>query len=182
MTSFAIFAPDCDAYYYDDAGEELFCSSCGSFVSESSYYPAHLGIKSLKYNFCFTYDGQLLLSKQAKVFLESESSSQLCFHRVNSDPDIYVVETKGTVLFDQEKRKTRFVGHCSLCGNFESVVGSTPVFIKNETIIEPLSFVTTDLKFGSAKEKAPLYIVGKALGEKMKKAFKEIDLEDVREQ
>lgn len=180
MTSFAVFAPDCDAYYYDDAQEELFCSSCGSYVGKSHYYPDHLSIKKLKADFCFTYDGQLLLSKKAVEFLKSESDSKLCFHRVNTDPEIYVLETRETVPFDSDKRKTRFVNPCSLCGQFESIVGSTPVFLKNEGDIGSLSLSTTDLKFGSSKEKSPLYIVGDDLGRKLKKSFKEIDLEEVR--
>lgn len=180
MPNFAIFAPDCDCYYYDEAPKELFCPYCDSFIGKSPYYPDHLEVKNLKLNFSFTYDGRLLLSKNAKDFLKSESKSKLFFHRVNFEPEIYIVETKGTISFDSNKRKTRFVNPCAHCGSFESIVGATPIFIKNKAEIGSFSFVKTDLEFGSGREKSPLYIVSGKLGEKLKIAFREIDLEMVR--
>lgn len=181
MTIFALFAPDCDAYYYEDAQEALFCPSCGSYVGESHYYPDQLSIKKLEKDFSFTYDGELLLSRRAVRFLQSEADSKLHFHKVNTEPEIYVLETTETVSFDSDKRKTSFVNPCSLCGNFESIVGATPVFLKNEGDVGSLSLASTDLKFGSSREKSPLHIVGEGLGRKLEKTFKEIDLVEVRQ-
>ncbi len=180
MTNYAIFSADADIDYYNDAPEELFCSSCGSYISSKSYFPSELMVKSLKKDFSYSYDGQLILSRKAKVFLEENSSTELRFHKVNSTPEAFVIEALGKAIFDSEKRKTRFISKCDMCGKFESIVGSTPPFLKNSCEIEQMGVYFTDIQFGSGKEKSPLIIVGEKLGKMLKKAFKEIDLEEVR--
>lgn len=181
MTNYAIFAPDADIYYYNKASEDLFCSSCGSYISSESYFPNKLRLKSLKQDFSFTYDGRLILSSRAKVFLEENASTELRFYQVNSTPEVFVIEVPDKAIFDAEKRKTRFIGKCGKCGKFESIVGSTPPFLKNTSDIDRMGIYFTDIQFGSGKEKAPLIIVGENLGKMLKKEFKEIDLEKVRE-
>ena len=180
MTNYAIFAADADINYYSDAPEELFCSSCGSYIGSKPYLPNDLMESGLKKDFCYSYDGQLIISTKAKIFLEVNSSTELEFHKINSDPEAFVIEAHGKAIFDTEKRKTRFVSKCGKCGNFESIVGSTPPFLKNASNIEQMGLYFTDIQFGSGKEKSPLIIVGEKLGKMLKKTFKEIDLEEVR--
>ncbi|TQF67878.1 hypothetical protein [Pseudoalteromonas luteoviolacea] len=180
MANYAIFAADADINYYEGAPEVFFCSSCGSYTNSRQYFPNDLKVKSLKNDFSYSYDGQLIISTKAKVFLEENSSTKLEFHRVNSNPEAFVIEAPDKAVFDSEKRKTRLSGECSKCGKFESIVGSTPPFLKNVNEIEQMGMYFTDIKFGSGKEKSPLIIVGEALGKLLKKTFKEIDLEEVR--
>lgn len=180
MTNYAIFAADSEINYYDDAPEELFCSSCGSFIGSKSYWPSDLKITGLKKDFSYSYDGQLIISSKGKTFLEENSTTELRFQKVNSIPEAFVVEASIEVMFDTDRRKTRFIDHCTECGNFESIVGSTPPFLKTSINIEQMGVYSTDIKFGSGKEKSPLMIVGGKMGRKLKKEFKEIDLEEVR--
>ena len=176
MKSFGIFAADCNAHFYEDAPADLFCSGCGSYVAEQQYIPKHLNIKKLKKNIASTYDNRLLLSKLARDFFVNHASSKLTFHLVNSNPEFYIMDTDEVVAFNIVKRGTRFVDYCEICGEYESVVGATPIFIGETEQIEPYSVAKTDVSFGSSKEKAPIYIVGVELAVKLKKRFKEIDL------
>lgn len=180
MTSYALFAADCDIYYYDEANPDLFCTACGSFTGKERYYPSQLKISKLKGDICYSYDGQLLLSKKAKEFLEKASTSDISFQLVNTSPEVFVLSVESAVTFDVEKRKTRFEGMCESCGNYETIVGSTPPFLKVGEIVNPTEIYITDIQFGSGKEKSPLYIVGSELAKKLKKEFKEVDLEEVR--
>lgn len=175
MKYFGIFAADCDAYFFKGAPEQHFCSGCGSCIGKDKYYPEKLDIRKLK-NFATTYDNRLLLSNVAREFLIEKSRTQLTFKLVNKKPDIYVMETSEIVAFDVEKRGTRFVDYCDICGNYESVVGATPIMLKGTSQIESCSVVKTDISFGSSKEKAPIYIVGEELAKELKNTFKEIDL------
>ena len=52
--------------------------------------------------------------------------------------------------------------YCSVCGQYESVVGATPVYVRN--VRGPISggVYRTDLEFGSGREKEPLVIMGLA--------------------
>jgi hypothetical protein len=181
MTSFAIFAPDNGAYYYEYAQDELFCPSCKSYIEDASYHPKELAIKKLKTDFSFTYDGQLLLNNKAVEVLREAAATELIFFTVNQKPEIFILESTRTIVFDSNKRMTRFVDPCSQCGNFASIVGSTPVFLSGADDLGLLHLATTDLKFGSGKETSPLYIVGEDLGRKLKLVFREIELEEVKE-
>ena len=179
MLSFALFAADADIYYYNDASKDLFCSLCGTYIGSSLYCP-DLKIKKLKNDFSHSYDGQLILSETARNFLEDNATTELKFHEVNTFPAVFVVEVTNRVLFDSEKRKTRFINRCEQCGGFESVVGASPPFLKKGSDIEPMGIYLTDILFGSGKEKSPLFIVGEKLGRRLKHRFKEIDLEEVK--
>jgi len=180
MTNYAIFAADADIYYYEGAPEDLFCPSCGSYIGSKPYLPSNLKVQKLEKDFSYSYDGKLILSNKAKAFLEENISTKLVFHRVNSEPEAFVFETPNIAIFDSEKRKTRFIDKCDQCGNFESIIGSTPPFLKIDHDLDKMGVYVTDIQFGSGREKSPLIIVGEQLGLMLKKAFKEIDLEEVR--
>lgn len=180
MKSYAVFATDADINYYNDAAEELFCSLCGSYISSKPYFPNDLQVKGLKKDFSFSYDGQLIISTQAKAFLEKNSSTELEFYKVSSNPDAFVMRASCEVIFNSVKRETRFINRCAQCGKFESVVGAMPPFLSNVSEIKSMGVYFTDIQFGSGREKSPLVIVGEEMGEILKQTFREIDLEEVR--
>lgn len=179
MKCYGIYASDCDVLFYEGAPEELFCTGCGSYICEEQYLPKSLNIKKQSKNFSFTYDNRLLLSKDARDFFIENSQTELSFHIVNRNPDLYIMDTVHLVAFDAVKRQTRFDEYCELCGNYESVVGVTPIFLKDANTFEPYSVAKTDVKFGTSREKSPIYIVGEELAAGLKKKFKEIDLVEV---
>lgn len=179
--AYVLYAPDCDVFYYELAPNRLFCKSCGSYIGEEPYYPSKISLKQKKYDFCFTYDGRLLLSEQAKQFLQDQMLDGVSFRRIDVDPPIFVPIVSEVVHFDAGKRGTRFENRCDLCGSYESVVGATPAFLLDLDLVQEGNIYVTDLEFGSGREKAPVYIVGERLAIGLKKKFNEIDLEAVKD-
>lgn len=64
------------------------------------------------------------------------------------------------VVFDSERRQTKFVDYCETCGQYAQVAGATPAFLK--TVSEPINdgIFRTDVVFGSYRRKHPLVIIG----------------------
>lgn len=179
MNSYNLSAPDCDAFYFDGAEEEMFCSLCDSYIASEKYYPKKLQIGKPKYDFSFPYEGPLLLSEKAKLFLEQIPGINIQFKQVNPKPKRYVPVIKNEIVFNSLKGEVRFENKCNECGNYESIVGSIPPYLTDEEKISPLNMYVTDLHFGSGREKFPSYIVGDELGHMLKKEFKEILLDKV---
>ena len=74
------------------------------------------------------------------------------------------------MAFDAERRGTRFVNRCSSCGQYESIVGATPVYLKPGSNIRQNEFVRTDLAFGSEDEKSPLLLCGSVAARALKES------------
>jgi len=178
--SYDLTAPDCDCYYFAQAQPEWFCSSCDSYIRDKPYYPTGLGVDSLKYDFCFTYENRLLLSAAARAFL-TENASDVGFVQVNQDPAIFAPVVNSVVSFDTVRRQTRFEGPCDRCGRYQSVVGATPPYLKDAELIRPDGFYRTDIEFGSGREKAPSFIVGEKLKRLLEQRFEELYFHKVKE-
>jgi hypothetical protein len=73
------------------------------------------------------------------------------------------------VEFDFTRRNTRFIAHCSQCGQYESVVGAIPVYLKGGEIGER-EFARTDLQFGTGDEKHPHLLCGESAANALKRA------------
>ena len=83
--------------------------------------------------------------------------------------------------YDAQRRGTRFMEYCSVCGQHESVVGANPVFLRN--VRGPIGdgFYRTDLEFGSGREKHPLVIMGLATYPLLlKEKLKGVELSPIR--
>ncbi len=180
MTCFAIYCSDYDIFYYEHAPDASFCKNCDTYIGKSAYIPKSLGISRFPKDFCFSYDGQLLLSKNAKEFLLESADTKVDFLKVNDMPDVFVPIISEVVEFDYKRRGTRFLDYCDFCNNYESIVGAAPPFLKSPENVLAKGIYISDLKFGSGREKGPIYIVGVQLGKLLKKSFREIDLEVVK--
>ncbi|MCS6997642.1 MAG: hypothetical protein NZ533_12000, partial [Casimicrobiaceae bacterium] len=114
--SYTISAPDCDTNYFEGAAPSLFCPECDSYIGSDEFVP-ELDLRSCELDFCFTYDGRLLVSKRAKTYLSQHCVTDLDFAAVDTKGLYYRILAGESVAFDAARRKTRFEKKCAVCGN-----------------------------------------------------------------
>lgn len=149
---------DVDAHYFENAPGEIFCSECGSALP-NSYVPSALVVHSGgPFALGRTYDGKALCSTTMKELMRREGLA-VDFWEVNSDLRLHHFEPRERLAFDVKKRKTRFIGPCSRCGQFAEVIGSLPVFLNVSAPILT-GLYRTDVEFGSGRSKGPELVVG----------------------
>lgn len=141
------------------------CGSCGELLSKWKEPLLSVIIKKRKHDLSITYDGVLIASEKFKSLYTEYGLSGLVFRELPDDPQFFSVMAGRVVGFDAERRKTRFLHRCQDCGRHESIVGATPVFLKEGCRVDDLEFVRTDLEFGSGDEKHPLIICGSTVAE-----------------
>jgi hypothetical protein len=158
------------------------CAKCGELLAKWDEPLTGLKIKKRQYDISCTYDGVDVVSRRFKEVCDVNELDGLKFIPLPDDPDFFQIQATDTVAFDAEKRKTQFINQCNECGRYESVIGATPVFLKeNSSVIPDLGFVRTDLEFASGDEKSPVLLCGISAGRILKKAnLKGLDLTDIR--
>lgn len=168
ILGYKLSGADNDSYMYIDAVGLPLCKGCG-YITDSEYVNPHLIINRKVYDFSYTYDGCCIVSLEFKEFCKRFKYPDVEFKEILSEPSFFYFIAKKLLTFDVDKRKTRFEKLCRVCGNYESVVGANPVFLR--AIKTPLGdgFYRTDQQFGSGNEKHPLIIVGVETYKKMKK-------------
>ena len=145
------------------------CESCGELLAKWDEHLAGLVVKKRKYDIGITYDGIVVVSQRFISAYESSHLYGLVFRQLPDDPEFFAVQATRIVEFDAPRRGTRFVKQCPTCGRYESIVGATPVYLKNGQSVAGDEFVRTDLEFGSNDEKNPLLLCGKVAEESMLK-------------
>jgi len=143
------------------------CNECGEIISKWEISPAGIVVNNHAYDLSVTYDGLIVASEKFMLAYKENNLTGLEFRQLPDDPLFYAIHAIKKVEFDSEKRKTRFVNPCQKCGQYQSVVGATPIYLKGSAIIQEREFVTTDLEFGSGDEKGPLLICGQKAAEIM---------------
>lgn len=175
--AYSLSAPDCDVHYFADAPAGLFCVNCDSYIGLGEFVP-QLDLRLCKFDFCFTYDGRLLVSERAKRYLGEHCATPLKFTIVDKSAGYYALSVESAVLFDKDRRRTRFERRCSRCGSFESIVGATPAFILEPNRVSDMGVYRTDLCFGTGREKSPVILVGGKLKQGLAHAFPELDFQE----
>lgn len=156
------------------------CKSCGELTSKWEEPLIGVIVKKRKYDISMTYDGLLIVSDLFKSVYTVENLSGLQFRQLPDDPQFFAVHALRAVEFDAERRKTRFVKLCQFCGQYDSVAGATPVFLKTGSEVGEREFVRTDLEFGGGDEKHPLLICGKTASKAISNAkLKGLDLKPI---
>jgi hypothetical protein len=167
------------------------CSHCGyrlnffptnpNYVLKGKFKPVYNADLTVteKTSYSCTYDGQRIVSQAFKEYCVKQGYQGLQFVEFPKDPFHFHLIVTNQVIFDAERRKTAFDKLCPVCGNYESVIGANPAYLK---ITEPLpdGFYRTDLLFASGDEKSPLIIVGIETADKLKDAkLKGVDFRPV---
>jgi len=143
------------------------CGSCGYLIDRSAVDP-QLRIRRRSFDLSSTYDGVNIASLRFKEHVQRVRYAGVDFLPLPADPDFFVIRPQTTVPFDSARRRTRFEKPCPACGQYESVVGVTPPFLRQSN---PLSdgFFRTDLEFGSGDAKSALLLVGAATRERLER-------------
>ena len=153
------------------------CPACG-YRTNFSYINSEFRVKRRTNDISYTYDGYCIVSLKFKEACERELFQGLQFIHLPSDKEYFYLDPSCVVEFDTEKRKTRFENKCEVCGNFESVAGATPAFIKGELTAD---ICRTNIMFGSGNAKHPLILASKKAKETFEREkLKGVTLEEVR--
>ena len=136
------------------------CPTCQALLDKWNEPLDRLRVGKRSFDIGGTYDGVHVVSRRFREFYEIEELSGLSFTDLASDPDFFAIRPTRSVPFDAKKRGTRFLKLCAECGIYESVVGATPVFLKDDAHIDNSEIVRTDLEFGTNDEKGPKLLCG----------------------
>ena len=134
------------------------CEACKGLLDKWHIPLLGLRIRQRKRDLSMTYDGVIVASTAFVNVCEMAGMEGIRFHRLPDDPDFFRVDTCRSVLFDAERRATRFLGHCGICGQYDEIIGANPVLLREGEQIADAEVVRTDLEFGSDDGKAPLLI------------------------
>lgn len=161
MQHYSISVNDNDSYMcsstnrvFDDIAGVDVCPSC-HYRTNFEFVNPEFDLKRKTYDLSATYDGYYIVSLKLMETVKRVGLSGLEFVPISRQPDFYVMFLRNVVPFDTEKRNTRAEKYCESCGNFDSVVGATPAFLKEEPTAE---LSRTDISFGSGNSKHPLLI------------------------
>lgn len=179
VIAYSMSAPDGDGHFFEGAPSTSFCPECNSCIDQN-FVPTNLKMKRKTYEVSCTYDNRMIVSQRFKDFCLQHSFEGTMFKLVNEKARLYLLESDREVSFDPERGQTRFENLCESCGQYESVVGAYPSFLRG--ITQPLrgGFYCSDLKFGSGREKSPILFVGIETKKLIEEAlFKRTEFEEV---
>jgi len=157
---YAISGPDNGSTMYDEHDFGPLCENCGQYIGDQRTANLEIVISRQNFDFSYTYDGWCIVSQNFRDFCLRNSYSGLRFGALPLSPGFYSFAIYREVTFDSDRRKTRFLNKCPLCGNYDSIVGAFPVFLEDVDRALEDGFFRTDLVFGSGNQKAPVYLVG----------------------
>jgi hypothetical protein len=153
------------------------CSKCGHLLAKWAEPLTGLKIKRRRLDISCTYDGVTVVSEAFKAAYDDATLTGLRYVPLPDDPSFFAIQADATIEFDAERRGTRFLNQCPVCGQYESVVGATPVYLKEGSIIPDRGFVRTDIEFATMDEKHPMLLCGPAAAMALKAAkLKGLDL------
>jgi hypothetical protein len=149
-----------DGIFFDGSEPPgVLCPNCGTCL-DHEYAPATIDIHpSQKYDISYTHDLQTLFSARFVTFCRETLHSDEVFKLVKSKTmDLYYMYPSRVLEFDAVKRGVLFEKPCSVCGEYETIIGDLPAFLK---INKPIGsgFFRSDLAFADGKSKNPLLFV-----------------------
>lgn len=158
IIGYTLSGQDNDSYMFEDDSCLEKCDMCGYRIDFSAYNPEYRLARKTQRDITATYDGQWIVSDRLRLVCEANGVADVLFRPFNKEPRFFQFISTRVVPFDVERRKTRFIKLCPKCGNYESIAGATPAYLK---ITKALDFgiYRTDVLFGSGNEKHPLIIV-----------------------
>ncbi len=158
IVGYTLDAQDNDAYMFEENALGNLCPVCKyrrDFFATNPDYRLRKRASDLS----ATYDGQLIVSHAFKLTCERFRLQGVEFDSFKNEPDFFHLQVTREIAFDAEHRHTRFINRCDACGNYESIVGASPAYLKITASLSK-GFFRTDLLFGSGNEKSPIILVG----------------------
>lgn len=150
---------DNDTYMFEDDSCLDKCPACGyrtEFIVHNPKYA--LGRKGRNSDISATYDGQLIVSKKFRDICVSAGVRNVIFDEFENEPNFFHLNVTEILRFNPDCAKTRFIKKCSVCGNFESVVGIKPACFFVDGPV-PFGIYRSDVAFASGNEKHPLIVI-----------------------
>jgi hypothetical protein len=136
-------------------------------------------VKPPKYDASYSYDGVLVVTERFREVVEAKGITSLEFRPLQGR--LFSARSNTSVQFDAVLQGTRFIKRCDTCGNYESVVGATPISLLSGETIPERGFVRTDLEFGSSDEKSSKELCGDEAAREIQKAgLRGVDLLPVK--
>jgi hypothetical protein len=173
---YAFFGHDNGSYaFLDDPGIRR--CKCGLYFEKWDHIPTTLHLRKRTLDVSATYDGAEIVSQRFHSLYLQESWTGLEFRPLLKEPGFFQIVSKTVIKFDAEKRKTRFLDRCDVCGRFRAVAGVTPVFLRDGETIPAKAFGRSDIEFGTGPEMAPLMMCGVEVASKLRtQKMKGLDL------
>lgn len=156
---YRLSARDNDSYFFRDRQDVKRCSACSALLDKWKEDLSAVPIKRTpQYDVSYSYDGVYVVSNRFRMCVKENAITGLVFTPLQAG--LFSIRPEVSVPFDAERRGTRFLKQCQVCGQYESVVGATPVFLAAKSVIPERGFVRTDIEFGSFDEKHPVVLCG----------------------
>ena len=148
-----------DLVFFGDRQDVKRCSVCSALLDKWKEDLTVVPIKRApKYDVSYSNSGIYVVTNRFRVCVEENAITGLEFTPLQAG--LFSIRPKVSVPFDAARRGTRFLKQCRVCGQYESVVRASPVFLAANAIVPERGFVKTDLEFGSSDEKHPLVLCG----------------------
>lgn len=158
-----------DLVFFGDRQDVKRCSVCSALLDKWKEDLSVVPIRRApKFDVSYSNSGIYVVTKRFRACVEENALVGLTFTPLQAG--LFSVRPKVSVPFDAERRGTRFLKQCQVCGQYESVVGATPVFLAATASVPERGFVRTDLEFGSFDEKHPLVLCGSEAAEVLRGA------------
>jgi hypothetical protein len=161
VKSFSVSVSDNDSFMcsstdrvFDDVISVNVCPEC-HYRTNFEFVNQLFQLKRKTFDLSVTYDGYYIASLKFKEALNRDGITGIKFVAISKEPEFFVMFVSKVVPFDTEKRKSRAEKYCTVCGNYESIVGATPAFLKESPRFD---LSRTDVAFGSGNAKHPLLI------------------------
>ncbi len=162
--------PDEYKFMYNDLPLDKICPLCHSWLGFREINP---NFKPSKKKSCLrcTYDGFMFVSEVFRQFCIDNQYPHLEFIPYPKAPGYYYLYPKMVYPLDPIRRKVKFINKCSLCGNYEGIIGSAPSYTQTGFNLPSNDFIyRTNLEFGTKEMKKFNYIIGLETAKKMKAA------------
>lgn len=156
------------------------CDICGEMLRKWEEPLSNLSITRKRLDIGSTYDGITIVTARFRDACHRGGLSGIEYRPLPNEPGLFAIRPVRSVEYDPAKRGTRFINYCSACGSYESVVGATPVYLKDGFSVAPQELVRTDIEFGSNDNKSPLVLCGTAAAEVLRaEHLNGLELEEV---
>jgi hypothetical protein len=156
---YRLSAPDEDLYFFEGRSDVMRCTTCGTLTNKWNEDLGRAPVPHTpKHDIFYSYDGVLVTSARFQTAVIENSIDGLEFRALGAG--LFFARPLPVVHFDTKARETRLENQCPTCGNFESVTGAIPVFLKPGSNVAKMAFARTDLEFGTRDAKAPLVLCG----------------------
>lgn len=180
MNGFILNCNDNDTSAFEDRDDVHRCKRCGLLTAKWKESLEGLKIHKLrKADISCTYDGIDVVSHRFKEVCEKNRLTGVIFLPLPQDPAFFRIDSTCIVKFNPKPAETRFENLCPVCGQYESIVGTSPTTLKRGSVVPDRGFTKTDLEFASNDEKSPLLLCGVSAGEILKKSkLRGLELEE----